>query len=167
MNGAFGSANFSLRCWADRGALPVPAMSDPLKRLCSNCWRGFGDGRGCWRLDTKRKSSSRAVFTYLAAQVLAREIYRTLWLLGSIRELKLALRARCWARVWALPCTSDLRVRSGRVVSLTCFSRPARFSGRISRSVGDSSPRGRGVSPARRAMNRPATLSPPHEGAFS
>ena len=58
-----------------------------------------------------------------------------------LRELKLALQLRCWAGVWVRPCASDLWVSSGLAVSFTCFSRPARFSGRIVRSTGDLSRR--------------------------
>ena len=44
---------------------------------------------------------------------------------------------------WEPPCTSDPRICSGLVVRFTCFSDPARFSGRITRSAGDLPPRER------------------------
>ena len=59
---------------------------------------------------------------------------------GPLRELKLALRLRCSARSYTFagqPCY-------GPVVTFACFTCRARFSGRIARSVGDSSPREKG-----------------------
>ena len=57
-----------------------------------------------------------------------------------------------------------LLIRSARL-RLSCSRCLARFSGRISRSDGDSSPREKGVPSARRSINCPATLISPFRSA--
>ena len=108
--------------------------------------------------EKKRKSCLRAAFAHLVGRVPVQEVQQTVCLSDPTRELKLALRLRCWARVCAQPCTSDLRVRSGLVVSFSCFTRPARFSGRILRSVGDLSPREKWGVPCTALRNKSARL---------
>ena len=71
--------------------------------------------------EKERKSRLQADFAQLAAQVLARKVHRTLRLLDSLRELKLALRMRCWPRIFGLGTRAHSfgrQPRSGLVVRL-------------------------------------------------
>ena len=121
----------------------VPAKIGSLKLFFLKVLQGIGRCREMWGMCRHEHLLTRGV---------------RLRLPNFVRELKLALRLRYRARFWVPPRTSDLRVRSGLMVSLTRFSCPARFSERVSRSVGDLSPREKWGVPCAALGNKSARL---------